>query len=767
MSIKRYLYAIVFCWTTTCIAQSPTACRCFVKGVVTDRETQKPIAGAILKLQGYQQVAITDAEGHYKIENLCEGTYTLECRIVGYKAVQTQISLYHSAEENLNLSEEEIHLQDIDIVARRLPASFSQKSVLIDGQTLTQSQGQTLGDVLKNIAGVTTLQTGYSIAKPVINGLHSNRVLILNNGIRQEGQQWGSEHAPEIDPFVAKRVMVVKGVAGVRYGSDAIGGVVLIEPEPLPVQQPISGEVNLLGFSNGRMAVGSALLQGGVRGYQGWGWRVQGTVRNGGNIRTPDYFLANTGLREQNFSAAGGYKDTRKGIELYYSHFQTYLGIFSGAHIGSTTDLLQVIQQGEPLIKVDFHRNIERPRQDINHNLLKIKAFYNFNGNHLNLTFGRQYNQRAEYDLHGPQADTRAALLFRLTTLTSDLIFEHKPIAKKLNGQWGVSGLYQYNFTDGRPLIPDFEQSNLGVFIIEKLHHKKWSWEVGARYDWRFVEVFRFIGRTLSPRQHTFGQASGMMGAIYTPNERWTFRANAGTAWRPPNINELYSRGVHHGAAAFEEGNDQLAPETAYNLTASADFSGKRLVASLGVFHNTIDNYIYLKPQNQPILTIRGAFPYFKYTQTRATFTGFDLTSTYHLTPHLQYSHKLSCLWAYDQQAQDYLVLIPANRTENGLKYLLNPLAKFQDNFISINHLWVDRQRRVPPNSDFMPPPPAYHLWSVAVGGKYLLSEKKNVEWSIGVQNLFDNAYRDYLNRFRYFALEQGRNISIKTKWSF
>jgi iron complex outermembrane receptor protein len=323
-----------------------------------------------------------------------------------------------------------------------------------------------LGDALKQITGVTVLQTGASISKPVIHGLHSNRVLIMNNGIRQEGQQWGSEHAPEIDPFIAKRMTVVKGAAGVRYGSDAIGGVILVEPEELPKNGKINGELNTAAFSNARMGVVSGTLQGGIPKWEGFGWRIQGTLKNGGNIRTPDYFLANTGIQEQNFSVTAGYRTGKVGVEAFYSQFQTNVGIFSGSHIGSTSDLLNVIKNGEPFIKVDFNRQIERPNQLISHNLLKIKTFRNFNGNRLNLIVGRQYNRRAEYDLHGPQATTNPALLFRLTTFTGDLTFEHKPIASKVNGQVGLSGLYQYNFTDGRPLIPDFEQKNLGLFLI-------------------------------------------------------------------------------------------------------------------------------------------------------------------------------------------------------------------------------------------------------------------------------------------------------------
>ncbi|MFN8348281.1 MAG: TonB-dependent receptor [Spirosomataceae bacterium] len=770
--MKRLLF--INTWLTVILAlhsvsaQSLADCQCFVKGTVKDQETRKPIAGAVIVVKNTGRSTTTDSEGRYKMERLCRGTYVLECRIVGYKAIKTTISLDHSAEEDINLSEDEIHLGDVEIVARRHQAPLTQKSSLLQGAALEQTGGQPLGEVLKKITGVTVLQTGASIAKPVIHGLHSNRVLIINNGIRQEGQQWGTEHAPEIDPFIAKRVTVVKGAAGVRYGSDAIGGVILVEPEDLPKKGGTAGELTTVGFSNGRMGVVSGTLQGGIPKREGFGWRLQGTLKNGGNIRTPDYFLANTGVREVNFSMTAGYRAGQFGTEVFYSQFQTAVGIFSGSHIGSTSDLLNVIKNGEPFIKADFARQIERPYQGINHNLLKIKAFRNFNGNRLSFIAGRQFNRRAEYDLHGPLAADGPALLFRLTTFTGDLTFEHKPIAGKVTGQVGLSGLYQYNFTDGRPLIPDFEQTNLGIFWLERMAHQKWEFEAGLRYDWRKSDVFRFIGSTLDPRLHRFESWSGTAGTVYTFKDGLSFRLNFGTAWRPPNLSELYSKGVHHGAAAYEEGNDQLKPEAAYNWIGSLDFTHKRFRAELGVYHNSIRNFIYLKPQAEPILTIRGAFPYFKYVQTQAIFTGVDLDTEWEIiADKLIHTQKVAYLRAYDRREDAYLVLIPANRLENGLRWQLGKVLKFENTFLSINHLWVDKQRRVPLNSDFMPPPSAYHLWSADAGGDLSLAKNRSLHWSVTVQNLFNAAYRDYLNRFRYYAAEQGRNAAVRLKWSF
>ena len=754
---------------TPVVAQNAKDCQCFLKGVVKDRENGQPIAGAVLQLKENRRLVVADTNGRYTIDKLCQGKYTLECRIVGYKTTTVRVSLEHNAaEENFDLTEEEIHLKDVEITARKVETPLSQITVSLQGQVLDQTRGQTLGEALTKIAGVTMLQTGASIAKPVIHGLHSNRVLIMNNGVRQEGQQWGSEHAPEIDPFVAKRLTVVKGAAGVRYGSDAVGGVILVEPDELPTSGPLKGELNAVGFSNGRQGVGSGLLEGGVAKYKGFGWRLQGTLKDGGNVATPAYSLANTGVREQNFSAAAGYRNPQRGAEVFYSQFTTKLGIFAGAHIGNVSDLLAVLQNGEPFIKADFYRQIERPYQDITHNLLKVKAFSKIGTNQkLTFTFGRQYNYRAEYDLHGPQAATRPGLLFKITTLTNDLIYDHKPIANKITGQIGLSSLYQFNSSEGRPLIPDFEQKNVGIFIIERYVRPRWEWEAGLRYDRRRLDVYRFVGRVLDPRRHDFSSFSGTAGVVYNASQRLLARFNFGTAWRPPNVNELYSNGVHHGAATFEEGDNTLQPETAFNTMVSVEYNAPRFRAEASLYRNLIDNFMYAKPQPEPILTIRGAFPYFKYVQTRATFTGFDVSTDWDIVAKLKHSTKLSYLRAYDLGADNFLVLIPANRVENTLRADLGTLAGSKNTFISVGHLWVDQQRRVPPNSDFAAPPPAYHLWTLQTGGTFGGASKQKLDWGITVQNALNTSYRDYLDRFRYFALEQGRNVSLRLKWTF
>jgi iron complex outermembrane recepter protein len=771
--MKKYLCLLLILIYSWPAAAQNSPCGCFVKGAVLDQHSHQPIVGATILIVGQSSAVFTNEKGEYRIGNLCPGTYELECRIVGYTAARLKLDLTAGHEENFQLQEQEVHLKDVEITAHRTDAPASQPLTIISGSDLEQTRGQTLGESLKGISGITTLQTGSSISKPVIHGMHSNRVLIMNNGVRQEGQQWGSEHAPEIDPFVATRLSVVKGAAGVRYGSDAIGGVILVDPEELPFDKSLSGELNAVGFSNGRQGIISSTLEGGIKGFSGFGWRAQGTLKRGGNIRTPRYFLDNTGLSENNFSLSAGYRRKGFGIDLFYSRFETKIGIFSGSHIGSVTDLLNVISKGEPFVQSGFSYAINRPNQNVNHNLYKAEAHYHFNdGNRIQWTIAEQLNNRNEYDLHRPRNDSIAGLnhpelTFKLSTLTNDLVWDHKPIAGKIAGQVGLSTLYQYNLMTGRPLIPNFNQFNIGLFWIERYVKNKWELEAGARYDFRTLITHRLVSRQLVSSDFTFSNFSGTLGASRNLSEKLSVRLNAGTAWRAPNVSELFSDGVHHGAAAYEKGDSTLHPEKAFNSIGSIRYASSKLTVELGGYYNYIADYIYLKPQPEPILTIRGAFPYFKYTQTDAVFKGIDLSIGWEFLKNLTATSKLSYLRVYDQRNDSYLVMIPPNRLDNQLKYNIPKLGNWNNLFVAVGNLAVARQKRVPPASDFLAPPAAYSLWSIQAGTSIRISEKNALEIGVSVQNLFNTIYRDYLNRFRYYADDIGRNASIRLKWKF
>jgi iron complex outermembrane recepter protein len=680
-----------------------------------------------------------------------------------------------------------IELPEIDISAHRSEArQLLQNQAELTGAALQATRGQSLGESLKNMTGLYSIQTGPTISKPVIHGLHSNRILILNNGVRQEGQQWGSEHAPEVDPFVASRLTVIKGAATIRYGSDAIGGVILVEPKAMPTSPGLTAELNAVGSSNGQMGVFSGLVEGAsAKKLTGLSWRIQGTAKQAGYVKTPDYFLENTSYREQNFSADVHYdrkldNGNIAGIELFYSHFATKIGLFTGAQVGSLADLYAALARTEPLSQPGFSYQLNRPYQQVQHGLLKLRAFWrSARVGTLTATLAQQQNTRQEFDYLSFSRLETPELYLKLTTHTADLVWEHRPRRGVGDAAWsgsvGFNGITQGNIRRYLFLIPNFRNYGGGLFAIERYARNRWVLEGGLRYDYRWLRAY-FLDETTNQvyaKTHAWQNANGSLGTSYQARPNLLIAANMGTAWRAPNVADLYANGLHQSAVAYERGNPNLLPEQAYNGTISAEYVGKRWGLELGVFNNLIQNYIYLRPDSLPVVRQRGAFPAYSYNQVRATFRGVDATLTAQLTNRLTLTSKTSLLWAYDHTNQDYLVAITPNRTDNSIRYNWANGGKITGLYASLTGLYVARQSRVPAVSsrneagqviftgDFAPPPPAYFLVGAEAGFAWQVAGQP-VRVVLTGSNLLNTRYRDYLNRFRYFADEPGRDISLK-----
>ena len=427
---------------------------------------------------------------------LCPGTYTLSYQFVGYKSlVKTiRIPLSDLTAATVTLLAENVTLNEVVVTEHRSEAQqLLQTQVSLSGKALDQTRGESLGESLKSLAGLYSIQTGPSISKPVIHGLYSNRIIILNNGIRQEDQQWGTEHAPQVDQFLASRLTVIKGAASIRYGSDAIGGVILVEPKAMPTQPGINGEVNAVGSTNGRLGVISGMLEGAVttdrfaKKLTGLSWRLQGTVKRSGYFKTPHYFLENTSYHENNFSGDLHYDHRQWGAEVFYSQFDTKIGLFTGAQVGSLADLYAAISRPEPLSQPGFSYALNRPYQDVKHGLLKFRAYIRTSrGGTITATVARQQNTRQEYDYVSFSGALNPELYLQLVTHTADLVWEHSSIKNKRSkgsGIWsgsaGFNGITQGNVRKFLFLIPNFRNYGAGLFAIERYAVDRWTLEAG------------------------------------------------------------------------------------------------------------------------------------------------------------------------------------------------------------------------------------------------------------------------------------------------
>lgn len=768
VKIKIWLIAsliIAFAYKTA-LAQN---CNNLIFGTIKDAKTKEILPGASITIKEDKQFSVVDDDSHYHFNQLCKGnTYTLQINFLGYQQKEISVQIKKTATEiNVFLSPIASQLAEVNVQAQGVINKLLQTQSQLKGKELELSRGLSLGEALKTIPGLSAIQTGPTISKPVIHGLHANRILIYNNGVRLEGQQWGSEHAPEIDPFIANQITVVKGAASVLYGSDAMGGIVLVEPSALAFNKKLTGQVNLVGMSNNGQGAVATMLESAVGKNANFCWRLQTTYKVAGNSKTPDYYMKNTGFNERNAALTLGYRQNKLNAELFASTFNTKLGIFSGAHIGSTTDLLNAINLPQPLkiYQSNLNYNIDRPYQNVSHNLVKLKMSYPVGDfGVLHAQYSNQQNNREEYDVVRGSADKGYQLKFDLNTQNAEIFLDHN--LKKLQGKVGVQGMYQQNYYDGRYLIPFFTSYNGGIFLIEKYAKNKLSLEGGLRYDYKYMQARKRqnVLDDKSPEiqpQFNFDQVSATLGMGYqfTHDVKWT--STLAKAWRPPSINELFSFGVHHGSGSFEKGDKNLKEESSINFTTGLTKTNGKLTGEINGYIYHTDNYIYLKPDLLPVLTVLGAFPSFTYVQVNTRFTGADFLTQYQFNKFFKTSVKYSFVRAYNLANNNHLEFIPPDKASLIIQASLNDSKKIKNTSIDITINHFAKQWRVKREQDYAPTPNAATVLNIDLSSQLLLG-KNSFNLSLSCINALNTPYRDYLNRFRYYADETGRNFILR-----
>ena len=267
-----------------------------ITGVISD-ENGLPLRDAHVHIAN--KTTSTDVNGSYVLSDIPKGKQKLYISFIGYHAIAETIEISTDLTINRQLKLDVTKLEDITIQQLSNSKSESSNEQVLKSATIEKFSNQTLGEALKEVSGVSILKTGSTIVKPVINGLHSSRVPIINNNVRLEDQQWGTEHAPNFDINAAGKITVIKGASALQYGGDAIGGIVVIEPEVIK-KDTLVGKTILNLSSNGMGGSLSSSLQKGNR--YGWSWNALGTFKYLGDRETPDYVLSNSGNREQNFS---------------------------------------------------------------------------------------------------------------------------------------------------------------------------------------------------------------------------------------------------------------------------------------------------------------------------------------------------------------------------------------------------------------------------------------------------------------------------------
>jgi len=763
---KKILLYILFLFACSLSSQ---VCNLSLKGVVSDYDNSENLGFAVIKLIYPEKIIQSNEFGEFTVDKLCAGKYELLIQHAGCKDTIFTVYLNKTKKIIFNLPHNYNQLKDVEIIESKTNEILPQAIETLNITQLDKSKGLPLGEVLKNANGVTSVNNGATISKPMINGMQGYRIMILNNGIRQEGQNWGNEHAPEIDPFIAQNIKIIRGTSTVRYGSDALAGVVLVEPANLPDSASLTGELNLVGASNGKSGVLSGQLQGNFEKIKGFNFRVQGTLKKSGDMKTPTYYLKNTGVQEKNFSYALGYHGKKINAEIFYSQFNSVIGIFSGAHIGNLTDLQAAFNRSKPADSLsDFSYAIDRPKQNAEHELFKLNFhFHTSIRSRLYVNYAYQYNKRQEFDKHKPRNNQLAELNlpefdYRLTSHYGEVLWEHDYI-NRFSGKFGIQGLYQQNAYTGRYLIPGFYNGTFGLFALEKYILPKIEFEAGLRYDKRLTTSYVLELNNYLKYQNNFVGLSSNAGFVYKPISNFRTNFHIANGWRSPSVNELFSNGLHHAVAAIERGNKNLKSEQSYNLISNTNFKFKQLETELTIYNYYFKNFIYFIPAQKPELTIRGAFPVFNYTQNNSNISGIDGAVKW--TSNFKAYAKLRGMIVRGRNLDlsQPLIYMPADRAELTIGFYFKDNFFIKDSYIELVSQLVAKQNRIPENIDFAQAPDSYYLLGGNLSTTLLLKHQPLI-FTLSITNGLNTIYRDYLDRFRYYCDAAGTNVTFRIR---
>jgi iron complex outermembrane receptor protein len=793
-------YVLAICISTSAFSQE---CQLSFKGKITDFHDSTPLIGASLQIENSNKFTTTDFDGLFKLENLCKGKITIIIKHLACETKKITINLNKNTFKEINL---EHHIEDLNEVIVKSTHNVTSKTIQttkIDHKTIEEYSGKSLGDALKNVAGVSSINTGNSIVKPIINGLHSSRIIVMTNGVRLQDQEWGIEHAPNIDINNADKITVVKGANSLEFGGDAIGGVIVLKPSNYILRDSLFGKTILGLQSNGR---GGNLHSSITKTTQkGWFVNAKTTFKRFGDFNSPDYNLTNTGLDSKSFSFQTGLKKFENGFSVDYSFLNNNIGILRSSHIGNIDDLDTALESEEPLIIEDFSYNINAPRQEINHHIFKVDYYKRFKDlGKLDIQYDFQKNQRFEYDIRVGDDKDKAAIDLDLTTHSISSTFDFNNNIDQ-TFKVGIKGVYQNNFanplTGVRRLIPDYDKVDAGVFAIgNSILSDKTTVNVGLRYDFNYINAKKFYLKSRwaergydidyndliigeEPTQwlvnpiFSFHNLSASAGIVYQINDNNSFFFNYGLSNRAPNVSEFFSDGLHHSAARIELGDLDLQQEVSNRISTTYNFQSNNSTILAEVFFNNIKNFIYIEP-NGVEQTTRGAFPVWEYKATNANLFGVDFTWQQKINDAFSFSNKSSLTFGNDIKGNRSLIDIPAPSIKNSLEYRNKELNQLK---IRLESDFVLKQNNYPDNNftaylptqdsyevvDISSTPSSYHLLHLNTDAVFHLSKKTDLQVSVSVTNLLNTKYRDYLNRLRYYADNLGRNYSLQLKINY
>ncbi len=763
-------------------------------GKVTDSKSGEALAGATIYCTDDKNMAVADEQGNYKLTGISAGHHVIEISFTGYGTLVEHIEIVSDTEKNFSLSHVIIENQEVIVTGVSGPVNIKKTPVplsVIKKNMMLQSPSANLVDALSKVPGVSQLSSGQSVSKPIIRGLGYNRVVTVNDGVRQEGQQWGDEHGIEIDELSVSKVEVLKGPASLMYGSDALAGVVNFITNVPVAQGLIKGNLLTNYQTNSRLTATNASIAGNKNGFN---WNVYATVKSAGDYKNKyDGRVLNSRFNEKNF---GGYLGVNKSwgySHLIFSHFGQNLGMVEGDRDDATGKF--ILFAGTPIERIatdgDLNgRQLFTPKQRVQHTKLVTDNNFVLGKSRLKLNIGYQSNIRKEFG--NAEDPSEEELFFDLSTINYNLQWQ-LPEAKEWHTTIGVNGMGQGNKNKGaETLIPAYNLFDAGLFVHTQRYFKKATLSGGIRFDNRTIKGKELVesGDVKFPAfRKSFSNLSGSVGISYEAADAIILKANIARGFRAPSLAELSSNGTHEGTNRYEYGSLDLKSETSLQFDGGIDINYDHLNIGISAFHNSINDFIFYRKLESvsggdSLMSIDGEdVTAFKFNQNNAKLYGLEIFFDFH--PHpldwLHFENSFSIVRGRfntkidgNLTGSDNLPLMPAPRWIGEIRGDFKKAGKgLQQLYVKLTADNTFRQNRYFTGFDTETATSGYTLLNAGAGADVLNSKRKTIfSFHFAVVNLTDKAWQSHLSRLKYTAtnlvtgrqgvFNPGRNFSLK-----
>ncbi len=775
---------------------------CVIKGKVVD-ENNEPLTGATVILYPIKKAAVTDASGNYVIEKLPIGRYKLEISFIGYISHTDSVTIDGKITHNAQLMISALSLQEVvvtDNYTERRKKEESLNIEIVNDDYLKQNMGGSLMNSLERLPGITTIDIGSGQSKPVIRGLGFNRVVVVENNIKHEAQQWGADHGLEIDQYAVDNIEIIKGPASLMYGSDAIGGIIDMKNKKIPAENSYGGTIDLTGKSNNDFLGTSVSLYSRKRwfftdfratflGYDDYKVPTDTVDINGYRAALYENHLRNTAGKEQNLHLSFGVIQKRFQSKFYVSNVNSKSGFFANAH------------GLEPLnADAGLHdkssRDIQYPYQTVNHFKATNSSFYQWEKLKLELDLGFQRNFREELNIYTPHGYMPPVFPDTLP-FSSDLERQFDKYVysghfksfydfnSKLKLNVGLNGEYQSNNITGVSfLIPAFKQYSLGGFAIAKYHFSDKSLvQLGIRYDYGNIDNEEYFDWYKSPVKNengvtidsifeqrafnlnrSFSNVSWSIGYNYNPG-KWSYKVNFGKSFRMPIAKEFGANGIDWHMYSYVIGDSTLNPEVSWQLDAGLEYNSKRFALGASPFVNYFTNYIYLNPTS--IHDEKTGLQKFFYTQSQVFRYGAELHAHYQLFKFLQLGIIGEYVYSEQLSGEKNGFTLPFSPPPSGIfniKYQKQKIKFIEHAYLSIDYRITAAQNNVVPPEETTD---GYQVVNLGMGGN-IVYKKRCINISMQVHNLFNTRYFNHTSFYRLINVpEAGRNFILNISIPF